>query len=505
MLIQNIEFRPGGLAVIFDDGTEAVGTFKVVNNIMVMDGLNSIEEQLLSAFISRMDETALLDPRLDICKLAAPTDDTSEPTSQDPDVANDLLQWSRADSITGVADGGTAVFWPAMVGEDGFATQVDVSDDFTGGGKWVDNAINGFPAVESPANSTQGTAWWDDWNALQIGDRPLIFFFVARLKFEQLSATSQLISDTNTASAVEGLNIGYQGGASGWRHGSWGKGLEITNNTFNIFGTGNGTFNDWGSSPVVANKSENVDDPVGFPDDDATYVRLATFALNGRQTFIFDNPNLSGVEITKLTMHTRIWRNAVGGNITTALIVVNGTRYLIGSSIAPNAWTDFEFDYTTNPDTGLAWTFADINGDGPNPLQEIGFRATGLDAGEEQRCTQAYMTVHYTTSNPILDVLTVSNYAPADTNWHVFTVQFLPATTRDHAFYDSATLQIVQNSATGVGVFPDSTEGMSIFRNRQTPASQWHGLLAEFRIYEGFMIDADRNAVIHALEERYNL
>lgn len=333
MLIQNIEFRPGGLAVIFDDGTEAVGTFKVVNNIMIMDGFSSVEEQLLSAFISRMDATALLDPRLDICKLAAPTDGTSEPTSQEPTVANDLLQWSRADSITGVVDGGTAVFWPAMVGEDGFATQVDISDDFTGGGKWVDNAVNGFPAVESPANSTQGTAWWDDWNVLQIGDRPLIFFFVVRLKFEQLSATSQLISDTNIANAVEGINIGYQGGAAGWRHGSWGKGS-----------------------------------------------------------------------------------------------VTDGT-----------------------------------------------------------------------------DVLTVSNYAPTDTDWHVYTVQFLPATTRDHIFYDGATLQTKQSSATGVGTFPDSTEGMSIFKNRQTPTSQWHGLLAEFRIYEGFMTDVDRNAVIHALEERYDL
>lgn len=65
MQVADIEFRPGGLVLFFDDGTEVTGTFRVRNQILFLDGLDSIQRQALAFFKrNQIDAIARLDPRL---------------------------------------------------------------------------------------------------------------------------------------------------------------------------------------------------------------------------------------------------------------------------------------------------------------------------------------------------------------------------------------------------------------------------------------------------------
>lgn len=65
MQVADIEFRPGGLVLFFDDGTEVTGTFRVRNQVLFLDGLDSIQRQALAFFKrNQIDAIARLDPRL---------------------------------------------------------------------------------------------------------------------------------------------------------------------------------------------------------------------------------------------------------------------------------------------------------------------------------------------------------------------------------------------------------------------------------------------------------
>jgi hypothetical protein len=344
MDITFFEFRPGGLAIRFDDGEEVVALFKVRNGVMFMDGLTSVQQQALSAFLAKADFTALLDPRLDRCTPAGDTGQTDMTGDGDVDVANHLLQWSRVDSIVGLSDGDTAVFWPALAGEDGFATVVDPMANYTGGGKIRHSFLNGHPVLETSDNpSVEGISSWDDWNGLEVGTRPVCFIWVSRIggggvffPSAALNSSGTLFNDSGIGTNTKGMHIFYQGGAFGWKANHWGVGV-------------------------------------------------------------------------------------------------------------------------TNP-------------------QPVTSRV----------------------------------YAAGDTNWHVYSMQFLTAPDRQMNFYDGFSLQSSIGDVTQEGSYPTNTkQGFSVFNADPTFATSgagdatFRGWLAEFRIYEGIMTDADRNAVVQELKDRY--
>jgi hypothetical protein len=231
MKIVDVEFRPGGIWLKFENESEVIGTFTVRDNIMYMDGLTKPQQQALTAFNSSMDESALLDPRLDFCRPDAGTGSTGD-TEQDILIGNSLLQWSRVDSITGVLEGEPVIYWPSLTGEDGLATNVDESDIYTGGGRYRANFLNGKPVIETSSNPTiEGASLFDDFNGLNIGHKPVMVFFVTRLK--TLSSSGVLMSDTDPSDGnTNGLIIQYQGGSFGWKVSHWGEGKLLVGRTF---------------------------------------------------------------------------------------------------------------------------------------------------------------------------------------------------------------------------------------------------------------------------------
>ena len=60
------------------------------------------------------------------------------------------------------------------------------------------------------------------------------------------------------------------------------------------------------------------------------------------------------------------------------LIRVGGTSYLTDTyTSADSAFTDHDFTWSINPNTGAAWTVDDINGSGAHPLQLFGAKGLG--------------------------------------------------------------------------------------------------------------------------------
>ncbi len=103
-----------------------------------------------------------------------------------------------------------------------------------------------------------------------------------------------------------------------------------------------------------------------------------------------------GSTITDLTVYYRHEKTTNTACNIGASIRVNGINYIVDPGVNPvnGTWTTSSYAYTTNPNTGAAWTVADINGTGANPLQAFGVNST--DVAPNPYVTQVYAVVTYT-------------------------------------------------------------------------------------------------------------
>jgi hypothetical protein len=156
--------------------------------------------------------------------------------------------------------------------------------------------------------------------------------------------------------------------------------------------TGDGT--SIGHTPSAGAAWECVDDAVGAPDDDATYINIV--GGNAISWFTFTPFSIAASAISHLSIIFRS-RNSGTTNARSTLII-GTTEYTATSALhaQTGSYTDVAQDYFTNPDTGLAWTEADIEGTGANPLTEFGWRNQANTGAEIDRCTQIYAMVQYT-------------------------------------------------------------------------------------------------------------
>lgn len=153
--------------------------------------------------------------------------------------------------------------------------------------------------------------------------------------------------------------------------------------------------NTWTASSA-GSKFEDVDDPIGTPDDDTTYISIAESGGAQQFTFsAFDIPN--GATINSVSVLFRC-KSPNGGDVTLRPRVrVGGTDNGHSPLTMTTSYANYTRSFTTNPVTTVAWTEADVEGTGANPLQEFGVTDSGsISAGESVQCTQIYATVDYT-------------------------------------------------------------------------------------------------------------
>lgn len=164
--------------------------------------------------------------------------------------------------------------------------------------------------------------------------------------------------------------------------------------------TGDSATNDNWTALGGGSKFSEVDDPVGTPDEDTSYINKSG-AGAAPQDFTFTAFDISSSAIASITVTLRT-RVAAGVVSTIVRIKVNGTAYTTGSIATSGSYTNKTNTWLTNPNTGVDWTEADVEGTGANPLQEFGVSSGSQGAGEEIRCTQAYITVDYTPASSFI-------------------------------------------------------------------------------------------------------
>ena len=139
-------------------------------------------------------------------------------------------------------------------------------------------------------------------------------------------------------------------------------------------------------------KYVEVDDPIESPDDATTEINTQG---EDDQQFTFAAFAIDSSSINKITVSLRHKRDSGSYHEVKAQLVVNGVEYL-GAIIATSStiWTSTSTDWLTNPNTVLAWTEADVEGTGANPLQRFGVNDYA-HPGNTVRVTQIYVTVDY--------------------------------------------------------------------------------------------------------------
>jgi hypothetical protein len=174
--------------------------------------------------------------------------------------------------------------------------------------------------------------------------------------------------------------------------------------------TATGTWSVFPASPTT--KWDKVDEAVS--DGDSTYLLEGTTA--GYAMFGFASPGLlPNVTIQNVTVTITARDNTSGTNKIQPALRVGGTNYLTTSTSTevPVSYGTISYSYTTNPKTGVAWTVADVNGTGTNPLQYFG--TNSADANPQIRITQVNMTVNYTTGTD--ETLNVYDSWDGGTTW----------------------------------------------------------------------------------------
>lgn len=129
----------------------------------------------------------------------------------------------------------------------------------------------------------------------------------------------------------------------------------------------------------------------------------------------------TGSVITNLSLHLRERSATTTANASNAgtVVKVNGTYYGLGGTLNGNtdngttnipgsgsAIADYTYNWVKNPNTGAAWTVADINGSGAAPLQFIG--VGGTDFNPDVNFYKLDATVNYTSAPDDAIRLTVS-------------------------------------------------------------------------------------------------
>ncbi len=148
--------------------------------------------------------------------------------------------------------------------------------------------------------------------------------------------------------------------------------------------TGSGSISNLTSSGC-ASRWQCVSEAIA--DEDATRVICADNSYKP-EVYAMADPTSSACAISKITVYCRARRTNNQGDVKPA-IYIGGAEYDGGEQALTTSYVDYSAVWTTNPSTGSAWTWSNINS------LECGVRLRGQNGTWPAYCTQVWVVVHY--------------------------------------------------------------------------------------------------------------
>lgn len=140
---------------------------------------------------------------------------------------------------------------------------------------------------------------------------------------------------------------------------------------------------------------EAVDDPVGSPDDDTTYVFTTVSGQRDNFTFsAFTVP--SGATINSVQVIGRLKYVGTASDFRLNIVNEGGTVSEDTDRSATSTYADYTRTLTTNPWTAAAWTVNEVNSEGSTANRLDKMEVRSIAPNTDVRCTQLYLLVDYT-------------------------------------------------------------------------------------------------------------
>ena len=126
-------------------------------------------------------------------------------------------------------------------------------------------------------------------------------------------------------------------------------------------------------------------------DDDASYVYTSANSQWRDDTYSIEDHSVGSGTVLSVTVYMRARRTGGSSNrFGKALILSGGNRYEGAQQSLTQTWTEYSEVWTTNPATGLAWTWTDID----NLEAGVSLYRQG-GGGQHATCTQVWVEVEY--------------------------------------------------------------------------------------------------------------
>lgn len=148
-----------------------------------------------------------------------------------------------------------------------------------------------------------------------------------------------------------------------------------------------------------------VDEAVA--NDDTDYVRNnSTSETYLKDTYNIPNSSIGTGTINSVTVYCRSRKE--GSTSYAYPVIRTHDTYYYGSALTlTTSYQDHSKEWTTNPNTGLAWTWDEIN------ALEIGVYLVKIASSYKPRCTQVYVVIDYTVSG-WANIAEITGVASAD-------------------------------------------------------------------------------------------
>ncbi|MGD0978148.1 MAG: archaellin/type IV pilin N-terminal domain-containing protein [Candidatus Bathyarchaeia archaeon] len=147
---------------------------------------------------------------------------------------------------------------------------------------------------------------------------------------------------------------------------------------------GAGHYSELSQYPNSGNHYDKVSETTS--DGDATYV-YTTSTSTQRDSYTFTSTSATGT-INSVTIY--IVARATNSGTASTVVRISGTSYYGTSNTLTTSYTPYSTQYTLNPDTNAAWTWADVSS------LDAGVRLARSSGQTDARCTQIYVVVNYT-------------------------------------------------------------------------------------------------------------